>query len=576
MLGEAILSEAFKLALGELFSSLKSTPIKFKCLDGKSLDKAYLKASSIENVKTIWQVDKSVNLNEFYYPSNIMVDGSLICVSSLSAFPCNSKVVIQGTAGQGKSILLRYLAGHELKFGKTIPLFIELRKVTDKVSLPRLICQSLSEMEIECSENDLDYIFSSGKFTLLLDAFDEIPEANIVDCLSYIESLSSKHYDQQILITSRPGAEIQKIAAFRVYNLQEISQSDFKPMLMKFFYDDEETVDQIVNGLSTNKSQVASLVTTPLLLTLLAITYKTFHKIPEQLHHFYEDIFHVLVNRHDSTKPGFRREYKSMLNEKSLEELFCVFCFQCMVGDKTSLTRHEAVQAIKRAIEYSNIKPVSELTFLSDCIKNTCLLLEEGFNYHFIHKSIREYHAAKFISSSQDKLKEKFYKKAKESFNKYRVEMDFLSVIDVPCFNKYYLHPMLEEIFSELEGVIDFSNGFNNIDLKLFFGSSYIYSSDDKKSFNSFDFRDSPIFRWCYKNEIHNLSCSLVSRFFSLGARPVCNEVKVSIYDALKRANLLEVANDEIGNTLTLMYSNYKDIKSEIYKNDRLIDELMF
>ena len=506
MIGEIVVAESFKLGLTEAFNFLKSKSSSFKNPHKVDIEQAYLKASNVENVKTIWQVDKSVNLNDFYYPSNIIVKGKVIQVESLDIFPKNGKIVIQGTAGQGKSILLRHLAGVTLKRSKVVPLFIELRKITDKTDLPTLICQSLNELGINSTEKDLEHIYASNQFSLLFDAFDEIPEHNLKDTLRYIESICATYYQQQILITSRPGSEIQKVPAFEVFNLEQIELSDFKPMLLKFFNNDDVTVHQIMKSLHENNSEIISLVTTPLLLTLLAITYKTYNKIPTQLHEFYENIFHVLVNRHDATKPGFRREYKSKLNERELEDLFCGFCFYSMIEDKTSLSRQDALKVTKKASEFLGVTPSSEFSFLSDCIKNTCLLLEEGFNYHFIHKSIREYHSAKFISSSPNELKERFYTIAKNSTYKYRIELDFLSVIDEHYFNKYFLLPSYESIFRDL-GQIE---SFNGINLNNLLNESYLYFTGDEKRLESFRLNQTPICSINYMNDAYNTIINLI------------------------------------------------------------------
>jgi hypothetical protein len=47
----------------------------------------YKKIASIQNVKTIWQVEKEVNLKEFYYPSNIIVNDKRINISRLDGIP---------------------------------------------------------------------------------------------------------------------------------------------------------------------------------------------------------------------------------------------------------------------------------------------------------------------------------------------------------------------------------------------------------------------------------------------------------------------------------------------------------
>lgn len=454
VVGAAVLAEGFKLSMLEAMEYLKKRSSSFNIENKLNVENVFGKALNVEMVKTIWQIDKTVNLNEFYHPSKIIIDEKHITVETISTFPEESKVVIEGIAGQGKSILLRYLSGKELKFGDRIPLFIELRKITPKNSITGLIVKAISDLEIKVDTSNLDLIYSSRKFILLLDAFDEIPSDQIVDTLSYIESLCSQYHYLQIIITSRPNFDIQKSNAFNVYKLLSINVNDFRPLLNKFFKEKENNeVDQIMKSIHSNQSGVIGFVTTPLLLTLLAITYKGSGHIPESPHEFYDNIFSLLINRHDSTKPGFKRETKSQLNENDLEKLFCAFCFYCMHIGKSSLTQTEAIECVSKAKRYTGIVNFSENYFITDCVKNTCLIVKDGFDFHFIHKSIMEFHAAKFIRQSEIGLKAKFYSAALLAHYNYVEELKYLHEIDHYYFTKLYLVPSYENFFKSIEGL---------------------------------------------------------------------------------------------------------------------------
>ncbi len=479
-----IISVAFKAIFSEATEYLKSKIPTLKIAKSNISD-VYLKASNVENVKTIWQVDKNINLNEFYYPSKILVSGNKVLVDSLNSFPPNGKVIIQGIAGQGKSILLRYLAGKELKDGNKIPLFIELRKVSNKLTLERLILESISELGIDIDASQLSYIFKSNKFSLILDAFDEIPEKEIKATITYLEYLCSKYFSQQVIISSRPNSDIQMVTYFNVYNLAPLGPKDFTPILTKFFDNQKSIIDEIILSINKNTSNIEELLTTPLLLTLLTITYKSYNRIPMQLHEFYENLFHLLVSRHDATKPGFRREYKSELNEREIEDLFCAFSFYCMKMGKVSLTSKEANNAVLDAISITNITSVDGSDFLNDCVSNTSLILKEGLSYHFIHKSIREYHAASYIKYSPTELKEKFYSSAVWNSSKYYNELQFLSVIDQHSYNQLFLLPLYRIIFSKF----NFDCNTNKID-KSSFDNIEIEADEDYGNLVSVNFGD--------------------------------------------------------------------------------------
>ncbi|MGI3040322.1 NACHT domain-containing protein [Shewanella algae] len=554
MIAEKLEAITFKILMGEFVSYVKSVHSNISIKSKFNIEAAYQKCKNVENVKTIWQVDKSVNLNGFYHPSKIRVkideqDSKDIVVDSLSVFPENSKVVIQGTAGQGKSILLRYLAGKALVNSSKIPIFVELRKVSDSKSIEELIIDALSELDIDIDSKDMRIFFESNKFALLFDAFDEVPESNVLNAISYLEKICHKYPSQFLLITSRPNAEVQKIPAFNVYNLLPLSMDDFEPMLNKFFSGNHNIVEQIIGSLKGDSNNVVELITTPLLLTLLAITYKSYNKIPTQLNEFYENIFHVLVNRHDSSKPGFVREYKSKLNERELENLFCVFCFFSMINEKTSLTRRDAVSILKKSSELSRIYPSSELSFLSDCIKNTCLIVEEGFVYHFVHKSIREYHSAKFISESEEGLKLKFYGSALKLWHKYRVELEFLKVIDELPYKKMFLYPMMKEVY-------DFYKGINlkKLSYEVFFENSCI-------SFSSSGEVDETFYVSSFSDSIKNVNPLLLE--YHSGDNG---------YDTTDFLGLINLTMGRQSNRFSIDFlKKFKSLKKELLKRENTI-----
>ncbi len=567
MILEAAMGEGFKLTLNELFQFLKKKSSAFAKLKGIDIENAYLKASKVEEVKTIWQVDKVVNLNEFYYPSKIDVESNRVEINSLNDFPENGKIVVQGTAGQGKSILLRYLTGAELRHGKSIPIFVELRKITDRNNIETLIINSLSNLGVECDSSSLKHIYESNKCTLVLDAFDEVKKDLVQDVISYIEDLCSRFHNMKIVISSRPNSDIQCVTFFKVFNLCPLIPSDFPGILEKFFHNDESIkADDIVKAIHSNKSGIADLITTPLLLTLLTITYKSYHRIPERLHEFYDNLFYLLVNRHDSTKPGFVREFKSDLNENQLEELFCAFCFYCMIDKKDTLTHGSAISLIKKAKSIVGLENISEGDFLDDTKNNTCLIVEEGFEYNFIHKSIKEYHAASFISKSPLTLKEKFYNLAKNDPRQFTQEITYLENIDSYYCDTLFLIPIYEKLFSSFK----YENTSTGVTDDIFNGITIGIQDGDLRSIT-----------WgakCFSDNIYfNFYISLITalRLGTIKEEYATGNFELDIIDAYKEG-FKDTLIDRIEQFLDSKNKEYTEIKDRIKKQELAINEINF
>ena len=70
-----------------------------------------------------------------------------------------------------------------------------------------------------------------------------------------------------------------------------------------------------------------NLFCTPLLVTLLVVSYKAYKTLPDNIHEYYENLFIYLLQRHEGTKPGFKRETKSKLDDFQYRIVFETLCF---------------------------------------------------------------------------------------------------------------------------------------------------------------------------------------------------------------------------------------------------------
>lgn len=449
----------------EIFSAGKDffKEQKIKKINKNAFRTIYRKIQSVENVKTIWKVDDEVNLRQFYYPSKIFIptSNSTIQVDRVSDISEKTNIIIEGTAGQGKSILLRYLASNEIRSGERIPVFIELRRIKNNETITDAIHKKLDSLGFSANTKIVDEFLKSGKILLLLDGFDEINSKNTTSITEDIELLSEKHEETQIAITSRPGAGIQNSGAFRVVQTAPILPSDHYGFLSRIC-SSKSQARHISQAIKNSSAQIQMLIRTPLLLTLLAILYKSEESIPENLIDFYDKLFYILYTRHDSTKPGFKREIRSGLTERKFEEVFEAFCFLSRKAQKVSLTRRQAIEFSEKALSITK-RSCDESDFINDCCKVACMLIEEGMDYHFIHKSVQEFYSARFLSRRADDFAISFYNHALDHFPEWQQEINFLETLDklratehfkIPAINKIKAHIKEEGAKYLLDGCV--------------------------------------------------------------------------------------------------------------------------
>jgi hypothetical protein len=390
----------------------------------------------IRLVKTILQPEKEVDLVAFYHPAQIKMGKTSIIVTRLSDIKHDGSIVIEGTAGQGKSILLRYLASSEFFLAKTIPIFIELRKMRPGQTLLTLALQELKVLGFEMDEGLFRLFASEGRFLFLLDAFDEAKEELLQDLISEIEDLIRMHEKLRFVITSRPHSPISTSPLVRVFKLRPLSGKEYEEVLRKMAHD-STTAEAIINGIQHDARKVAPLLTTPLMVALLMVRYKIDQSLPQNSASFYDSLFLILLQRHDKMKGGFVRPRKSKLGDLVLQEFFSALCYISRKADETAFSHTSLCDYARTALE--TINQVADVEkAVDDVVSITCLIISDGDDYRFIHKSVQEYGAALFIEAQPEEVAATFYSAMHVEWVDWDQELAFLETIDQYRFLKYF------------------------------------------------------------------------------------------------------------------------------------------
>jgi hypothetical protein len=469
-------SKFFSPLISDLYTGAKdSIKSRLRRWSGdQHLKNIVTRIASVENVRTFWQLDREIPIRDFYFPLSIIEpdDRSKVMIgerelthisrinekrtkiiSSLAGLNCD-RCVIEGTVGQGKSIFMRFLCVQEIarENCNRIPVFIEMRKITPRLGLIDRIITELKNYGVEADEEILDYLCDSGKLSLLLDGYDELSADPMGHVLADILSLSRRFPYLQIVISSRPDTDAQKLSGFSIMKLAPLDPSVYVPFLQKLGLTRVRAAE-IALAINDSPTKIASLITTPLMLTLTVLVYNFESTIPPELDEFYEALFTTVISRHDKSKPGFTREFETKLGERSLRKLFEAFCFMSAQKELTrTLSSAQFALAFERAIEYSDGADCSLENFRSDICRVACLMQEEGLgDVTYLHKSIAEYFAASFICRQQERAAAKFYSAALFDNSIWKGVLYFLAKIDSYRFNAMYLIPLIDLSFEIME-----------------------------------------------------------------------------------------------------------------------------
>lgn len=435
---ENVVNSIYEVLGVEIGSALKKWNISRKAKD------LYKHINKIRMVKTLWQVDKAVDLCDFYCDSNVLLDKKRIKITSINDFGSRRKILINGIAGQGKSILLRYLCSKALLEGTFIPIFIELRKIQSQETLFQHIVRFFDIFDVKIDELLFRALVRSNKLVLFLDGFDEVADTEKSRIMSEIEQIGLYSDDLMIIVTSRPENSIAALPLFEIVRLDDLRNGEYKAVIYKLS-DSTKFAENLIKQIESHKSQLRALLCTPLLATLLVMSYKSFQELPAQLSDFYDSIFQLLLQRHDGVKPGFKRPRSCLFNDSEYRTIFEGFCFESKKNIKSIFSYGKICSYAKNALKKVNFDDNQAEKYVGDIVNVTCLILKEGDNdYRFIHKSVQEYYVAAYIKHKTDVVVKKFYSKFLENDQYFRTwiqELRFLKDIDTYRYYKFFILP---------------------------------------------------------------------------------------------------------------------------------------
>ena len=396
---------------------------------------------AIEQVRTLWKPDGPVSLNDFYHPPRIRLPGAKPKLATRLKDISEKNIILEGIVGQGKSIYLRSLAIAEYKNNdfQRLPVFIELRMLTSKYSLVQAIMRALDALDFSADDESQDYLFRSGKCCIFLDGFDELDEALTKETLEHISWLCIKYDMLQLVVTSRPGHEIQKIPLFEVVQIEPLSSVEYASFLQKLRVDSSKS-QAIRAAIKESPSNISSLISTPLMMTLVVIVYEAEAKIPDSIPEFFDRLFQIVFSRHDHLKAGFSRKHYCGLSEGKLLELFEAFCFMVtQLGFGRTLSGEQFDEAFSHATAHVDGGSCDAEQFRMDITKVACLMLQEGLDtYTFLHKSILEYYAAAYVKNAIEENSIVFYNEMVSTSNGWLEVLQFLKSIDSYRYQKFY------------------------------------------------------------------------------------------------------------------------------------------
>lgn len=445
----------------------------------------YLNASRLKysKSKSFFIRNQPVELYSYYVPSGIRCGEKII--SNPNFQKCSEftkRIVISGTGGSGKSVLIKHLFLDCIQEKSHTPILIELRDLnTIEKSLNEYISETLSNFGFKTTDDYMKNAKEAGHFCYFFDGFDEVTPKLRNKLIKEIDSLSKKFPKCPIFLSSRPDDILDGLDDFSTFRMMPLQLGEALELVGKLPFD-----EIIKNKFCTDMKkglfeQHKSFLSNPLLLSIMLLTYGEYAEIPSKLSIFYNQAFDALFRRHDAYKGAYKRDRLTALDIQDFSRVFALFSLQTYEKRLFKIPRTQCIEFIDKSIRILNIN-VNPDDYLSDLLNAACLLIEDGLEITFSHRSFQEYFVALYISSAapdyQVKLIDRFWLNMRSDN-----VMQLLREINPDLFERSLLVPKLEDCFAEIKikksvGITHFLNY-----LKLFFSVINFDYGDESASF---------------------------------------------------------------------------------------------
>jgi hypothetical protein len=251
-----------------------------------------------------------------------------------------------------------------------------------------------------------------------------------------------------LILTARPEVSLPEFPDSKVFTIDPLTREQAESLLLRY----DAVADIDVGRKLIDQFDVVSerFLETPLLIVLLYRTYGFNQSIATRISSFYDEIFNALYKGHDLSKAGFARAKSSQLDSEDFRRLLRGFSFLLAARQKDNLkSKTEGITIVNEAIKLTSIKPTTPSSFFDDLLLAVPLLVKDGTDFRFIHRSIGEFFAAEFLAYQPNS--EQIIERVRDGklYPSFINSFQYLSDINPSLFRRLIIAPLAESVLAE-------------------------------------------------------------------------------------------------------------------------------
>lgn len=329
--GYAQEQDFFKTATRKYIKNLRDDFGEVRVLGMKErvpLESLYVRANVLEKLQVrSGDLPEEMELNRAMFLSAF--GKTLETVDGEEIVNKNENLIVLGKPGAGKTTYLKYLTLRMTSKDKDskikqrrLPIFVILHEFA-KSGKPLLdyLVEQFGLCGFEDAKSFIERMLSNGDCIVLLDGLDEVSRETSLDAvIQEVTDFTRRYRESRFVVSCRVAAYNHSFPKFKEVEIADFNEEQIEDFVSKYFQKESKTGKECWKKLQESKP-LLEMASSPLLLTLLCITYDERQDFPPNRALLYGRAMDALLNRWDASRRIKRDKLYKDLDEPRLLNL---------------------------------------------------------------------------------------------------------------------------------------------------------------------------------------------------------------------------------------------------------------